>query len=200
MDRALTYALDQRISILQLQKTDTVYNWADQKVIWGGAEPQTGKNLFSTVGIGAKSVKFTVWKQEITLHNAFRWCGKFCFLTDLTEIDRMYYEIMAAEVEPKTCELMQTGKTTDPNLHRPVYSEPQPVLTFPACLIEKYMGFTRLAPQSQSTETYVLVTPKEISLSLADLVRIDGTTYNVQIIHGLDEFKNEYEISVTKEA
>ena len=199
MDRALTYDLDQQISILELQKADTVYRWADSKTVWCKAE-QTGKNLFSTVGIGAKSVKFTVWKQSITLYNAFRWHGRFCFLTDLTEIDRMYYEIMAAMVEPRTCELMQADKTMDQSLHRPVYSEPQPVLTFPACLIEKYMGFTRLAPQSQATESYVLVTAKAISLSLADLIRIDGTTYNVQIIHGLDEFKNEYEIAVTKEA
>lgn len=199
MDKPLTYSLDQRVSLLALQEANTVYNWNEQKIIWAKAEPQAGKNLYSTVGIGVKSVKFTVWKQDVTLHNAFRWNGNFCFLTDITEIDRMYYEIMAAMIEPKTCTLLESSKTKDA-LQRPVVTGPQPTLTFPGCLVEKYMGFTKLNPQSQTDETYVLVTPKVISLSVGNLIEIGDVKYNVQATHGLDEFKNEYEIAVKKEA
>ncbi len=199
MDRALTYDLNQQVNVLELQKTDATYSWKKRKTIWCRAEPKAGKNLFSTVGIGAKSVKFTIWKQNITLHNAFRWKDKFCFLTDLMEVDHMYYEVMAALVEPRTCELMQTGETIDPGLHRPIYLKPTSMLTFPACMVEKYAGFSKLTPQSKVSESYVLVTPKEITLSLADLVKVDGVIYGVQVVHNLDEFKNEYEIAATKE-
>lgn len=192
--------MTENISLLELQKNDTVYSWAEKYTIFAKAEVQPQKALFSQIGVGAKSVTFTTWKHDITLNNAFRWNGKFCFLTDITEINRLYYEVTAAMVEPKTCQLMKAGEAMDETLHRPVYSEPQVVLTFPACLVEKYMGFQKMNPQSQVNVQYVLVTPKEISLSLGDLVKIGETTYNVQVVHNLDEYKNEYEIAATKEA
>lgn len=193
MDNALTYELDERVNLLEIQNTDTVYSWASKKTIWAKAEPQTSKNLFSSVGMGVKSVKFTVWKQNLTLHNAFRWRGKHCFLTDITEIDRLYYEVTAALIEPKTCYRLSQEESQD-ELLRPVDSEPKIDLTFPACLVEKYMGFQQLNPQARVTEQYVLVTPKEITLTHSGLVQIGETVYSVQVIHDLDEFKNEYEI------
>lgn len=192
--------LKEDVDVLNLQKSDTSYSWVQKAKIRAKAESMTSKNLFSQVGIGVKSVKFTLRKRDLTLHNAFRWNGKFCFLTDITEINRLYYEVTAAMVEPKTCQLMKAEKTMDETLHRPIYSEPQAVLTFPACLTEKYMGFQKLNPQSQVNAQYVLVTPKAIELALGDLVKVGETIYNVQIVHDLDEFKNEYEIAATKEA
>ena len=168
--------------------------------MWAKAEPQTGKNLFSAVGIGTKSVKFTIWKQDLTLHNAFRWRGKHCFLTDITEVDCLFYEVTAALIEPKTCTVKRIPQQEKDALNRPKKSEPQVIMAFPGCLTEKYMGFSKLNPQVQTDAQYVLVTPKEIGLKIADLVTVGDTTYNVQIAHELDEFKNEYEIAVNKEA
>lgn len=187
-----------QVSVLELRQTGTDYTWEESASAWAKAEPQDKKNLFSTVGIGVKSVKFTIWKRDLTLHNAFRWQGKHCFLTDITEIDRMYYEVAAALIEPKTCTVNRKTTVKD-EFNRPVASEPQVIMTFPGCLTEKYMGFTRLNPQVQIDAQYVLVTPKAVSLLLADLVIIGETTYNVQVLHELDEFKNEYEIAVKKD-
>lgn len=190
--------LNQPVSILSLTLANAVYSWSEAQQTWAKAEPQTGKNLFSQVGDGTKSVKFTVRKQALTLHNAFRWRGQFCFLTDITEIEHMYYEVTAAMLEPKTCiKLEGTGQRDD--LRRPDESEPEPALTFPGLLVEKYQGFQKQNPQSQVSVTYVLVTPKEIVLAGGDLLKIDGLLYNVQIVHDINDYKNEYEIGRTGE-
>lgn len=190
--------LNQPVSILSLALTDAVYGWSEVRQTWAKAEPQTGKNLFSQVGDGAKSVKFTVRKQALTLHNAFRWRGQFCFLTDITEADPLHDIITAAMIEPKTCiKLEGTGQQDD--LRRPDESEPAPVLTFPGLLVEKYQGFQKQNPQSQVSVTYVLVTPKEIALAGGDLLKIGDLLYSVQIVHDINDYKNEYEIGRTGE-
>lgn len=190
--------LNQPVSILSLTLANAVYSWAETRRTWAKAEPQSGKNLFSQVGDGAKSVKFTVRKQDLTLHNAFRWHGNFCFLTDITELDSLHDTVTAAMIEPKTCIKLQ-GDDQQDDLNRPDESEPKPVLTFPGCLVEKYQGFQKLNPQSQVSVTYVLVTPKEIALAGGDLLKIDGLLYSVQIVHNLENYKNEYEIGRTGE-
>lgn len=191
--------LNQPVSVLSLTLANAIYSWAEIHQTWAKTELQAGKNLFSQVGDGAKSVKFTVRKQNLTLYNAFQWHDNFCFLTDITEIDHMYYEVTAAMIEPKTCAKLQ-GDGQQDDFHRPDKSEPQPVLTFPGCLVEKYQGFQKLNPQSQMVTTYVLVTPKEIELAGGDLLKIGDLIYNVQIVHDLDTYKNEYEIGRTGEA
>ena len=191
--------MNEQVTILGLQKADFVYSWVDKTQIWAKADAEATKNLFSEVGNGAKSVKFTVWKQDFTLHNAFRWNGDFCFLTDITEIDHMYYEVTAAMIEPKTCIQLQ-GDGQQDDFRRPEESDPKPVLTFPACLVEKYHGFQKLNPQSQVVTTYVLVTPKEVALVSGDLLKIDGLIYSVQIVHDIENYKNEYEIGRVGEA
>ena len=190
--------LDQKISVLELQSAGLVYGWAQKRVIYASAEKLDKTNLFSQVGIGVKSVKFTMRKQDLSLFNAFRWNGDFYFLTDINEINRMYYEVTAARIEPKTCVVTEIDTTQRNELNRPI-STKNVVMTFPGCLIEKYMGYSQQKPQAVTEMTYVLVTPKAITLNVADLVEIDGTTYNVQIPHTLDPFKNEYEIAVKRD-
>ena len=45
----------------------------------------------------------------------------------------------------------------------------------------------------------VLVTPKPIAITPGDLVRIAGKPYVVQVVHVLDMYKNEYEITVVED-
>ena len=88
--------MTESLSVLALQKGGSVYAWAETAGIRAKAEVQPVKNLFSTIGVGAKSIRFTVWEQSLTLHNAFRWHGNFCFLTDINETpDRLCYEVQA---------------------------------------------------------------------------------------------------------
>lgn len=190
--------LRQRINILALNGSDGVYEWGVLDTIWAKCESLDKTNIFSKVGIGVKSAKFTIRKRVLTLHQAIKWNGKHYFLTSIKEIDRMYYEVTAAQIEPRTC--IATRKTTIKNaLNRPIPGAPI-VISFPGCLTERYMGYRQDKPQAINEISYVLVTPKVINLQLADLVKIGDDSYNVQITHTLDEYKNEYEIAAIKEA
>lgn len=189
--------LKQRIEVMCLKKWGNKYSWRTSDTIWSKVEASDKTNIFSKVGIGVKSYKFTIRMRDLTLHKAFKWRGRFYFLTDIKEINSMYLEVTAAQIEPRICTVTRT-KTTKNELNRPIVNT-ETVTTFPGCLIEKYMGYAQQKPHAVNEVTYVLVTPKNINLSSGELVNIDGTTYNVQITHILDEYKNEYEITMKKD-
>lgn len=192
--------LHERFSVLSINKSGNVYTWSVDATAWAKVEVTTKNNLFSRVGIGAKSVNFVIRKRSLTLHNAFYWNGKHCFLTDIIENeDRMYYEVTAALIEPRNCTVERTNKPTLDNFNRPIYTEPT-IISFPACLTEKYIRQTQEQPMSTIESRYVLVTPKTITLSDGELVTIDNIAYEVLVTHSLDEYKNEYEISVRRNA
>jgi hypothetical protein len=188
--------LKEKLIVLILKKIQNTYTWEADADIWSKAEWLKGNNIFSSVGIGAKSIKFTIRKRSnLTLHNAFLWQGKHYFLTDIVDIDRMYYEITAAIIEPRICFVERTGKPSLNELNRPVYGDKE-MLIFPGCLTEKYLGHTQGEPMASNETRYVIVTPKPIELVVGELVTIDNIAYTVIISHTLDEYKNEYEISV----
>lgn len=183
-----------KISVLALKQIENTFLWEQTSSPWAKTEQLSSNNLFSRIGLGAKSIKFTMRKRkDLSLHNAFRWKGKHCFLTDIVEIDRMYYEVTAALIEPRSCSVRRTGKPGLNDLNRPVYGDSE-TLVFPACLTEKYMGYTQEAPMAIQETRYVLITPKSINLITGELVVIDEIPYTVVIPHTLDEYKNEYEI------
>jgi hypothetical protein len=183
-----------KISILTLKQTENTYSWDVLSNPWAKAERLSGNNLFSKVGIGAKSVKFTIRENKIlTLHNAFRWQGKHCFLTDIVGVGRMYYEVTAALIEPHICTVERIGEPILNELNRPVYNESK-TISFPGCLTEKYLGHTQGEPMAITEMRLVVVTPKVIELSVGEIVTINNTPYTVIIPHTLDEYKNEYEI------
>lgn len=191
--------LKDRIEVLTLSKSNNIYTWITESTIWGKAKRLNSTNIFSKVGIGTKSIKFTIRKRDITLHNAFKWKDQHCFLTDIIDIDRMYYEITAALIEPITCTLERTDIPTLNELNRPTYSNPT-ILTFPGYLTEKYIKNIQEDPMSTIENQYVLVTPKAIELREGELVTIKNIPYEVLVCHILDEYKNEYEISARRNA
>ena len=192
--------LKNKIDVLAITDTGNVYEWAAIAQIWAKVEHLNSNNIFTSTGIGAKSIKFTIRKRELTLNNAFRWQGKHCFLTNIIETDdRMYYEVTAAIIEPKTCIAEQTGEPTLNELNRPVYGNPT-TLTFPGILIEKNLGHMQEKPMATIEIRYFLVTPKGIELDIGDLVVINNVTYNAELLHALDEYKNQYEIAVRSDA
>ena len=183
--------------MLALEKTGDTYAWVSVRDTWAKAEKQNKANLFSKVGIGVQSVLFTLRKQDLTLHNAFCWDGKHCFLTDIKEIDRMYYEVMAALIEPIECRYTHVTTTTD-DLNNPVLGG-ETAVVFPGCVVEKYLGARQEQPQAVSEVTLVLVTPKIIELEAGSVVEVSGQEYEVMVGHVLDEYKNEYEITVKRD-
>lgn len=186
---------NEKISILELSQTKNTFSWDKCANVWAKAEHLKGTNIFSKVGLGAKSVKFNIRKRSnFTLFNALRWKDKHCFITDIIEIDRMYYEVIAAIVEVSTCTVERTGQPIKDSLNRPVYSEATQI-AFPGHLIEKYMGYIQETPNASTEVRFVLVTPKMICLVPGEIVNIGTTPYTVIISHTLDPYKNEYEIT-----
>lgn len=182
-----------KISVLELIESANMYSWEVIANPWAKAERLKTNNIFSKIGISAKSVKFTMRKRGLTCHNALRWQGKHCFITDIVEVDRMYYEVTAALVETRICTVERTGKLEKDSLNRPIYGDAEQIM-FPGCLIEKYLGHTQDKPMTLIEIGYVLVTPKVIELTSGKIVSIDNMQYTVTLPHTLDEYKNEYEI------
>lgn len=185
--------LNERISVLTLQKTETCYGWAADSTTWAKAVKSDKSNLFSRVGLGEKTVIFTMRQRALSLHNAIQWGGKHCFLTDIREIDRMYLEVTAALVRISVCSLWRAESGVD-EYKRPVKKAPEKILDFPAVLTEKYQGFMQGEPMAQTEATCVLVAPKAVELKVSDLVDVGNVRYAVHVCHTLDEFKNEYEV------
>lgn len=193
--------LKHRIDILSLasRETDagTEFSWEEDFKAWTKYEYLDRANFFSRVGIGVKSIKFTIRKRGLTLHQAIKCQGKHYFLTDINEVNHFHYEVTAAQIEPKTCVAVRNTMTKD-NKNRPVET-PQTIASFPGYLVEKYLGYRQEKPQAVNDILCVLVTPKTINLKKADLITIEGSTYHVQVSHTLDEHKNEYEIALREE-
>lgn len=183
--------------ILQLSQKGDTCEWQEVGRIWTKAEPQSKTNLFSKVGLGQKSIKFTMRKRPLTLHDAILWQGKHCFLTDIKEIDRMYLEVTAALIDPVSCTACHTDQTLN-DLNRPEFQDTR-IAAFPGFLTEKYLGFEQKEIHAETQTTYVLVTPKAIVLQSSDLVQIGDDFYTVKIVHTLDEYKNEYEITIGRD-
>lgn len=173
--------LRERVTVLSLTEADGTYSWTPLRLTWAAVEEKTGKNLFSSVGLGARSVALTLRRQALTLRQAILWRGKHCFLTDIRDNGRLYWDVDAALVTPVTCR-----------------SEG---VTFPAVRTEKYLGWNRdVPPMSQNEYVYVLVVPKAApQLTPGGLVAVEGAEWEIRVAHTLDEYKNEYEIARTVE-
>lgn len=176
------------------QAAPGVWGWEERETLWAQAE-ETGKsNLFSRLGLSAPSTEFAVRQCGLSLDNAIRWREEHYFLTAIQGIDRMYLEISAAKVRLTPCRVWRSETHTDPDTKRTIRREPTVVCEFPGVLTEKYLNYRQLEPMGQTEETFVLVTPKPITLESADLVEIGGEKYAVRVCHTLDDSKNEYEL------
>lgn len=189
--------LNERVKLLRLAADGTKYQWAEAGKLWAAAEQKEKTNLFSSVGIGARSAEFIVRRCGLTLRDAFLWRGKHCFLTSIVDEGKLHWRIAAALIEPAACAATRPEKGKDEQ-GKLCYTQ-KPLCLFPGFLTEKYLGFVQREPQGQVEHRLVLVTPKAVTLKTGDLVNTDGGVYAVRVCYLLDEFKNEYEIANTKE-
>lgn len=183
----LSSKLDQVVEVLELQKDDSGnYTWGRIQRRWASVDLNTTRNLFSSIGIGARGAAVVLrTAPALTLHNALRWKGQFLFLTSMIVGDnRDCLELQAALVEPTECQadMDQRGG-----------------IRFPGILTEKYMKWEQPEPYSVNRLAYVLVTPKPIQLQRGSLVGVSGINYEVQLAHTLDPYKSEYEIVRTED-
>lgn len=196
--------LSERLELLELRETEIgTWEWVRTGRLWARVEVDGGnnlfssKNLFSSIGIGARNAKLVLRTRPLNLHQALRWKGQHLFLTGITKLDRMHLSVQAALVEPVACLATRTEDTVG-EAGRPTPAETMR-LTFPGVLTEKYARYEREETHAEGETGYVLVTPKAITLKTGDLVTVQEgpgkDVYHVTARHVLDPYKNEYEIA-----
>lgn len=172
--------LDQLVRILELGAVEGGFAWAERRKAWAHAELTDRTNIFSSVGLGARTAVFTIRRQSVDLSCAILWGEQHCFLTAITPTpDKVHLTVTAAMVTLADCVADADRETAGP--------------AFPAALTEKYVRHERLEPMDEATVCYVLVTPKAVTLAVGSLVTVNGTAYHVLAAHELDPYKNEYE-------
>ena len=173
------------LQVLELKESpEGTWTWQKVRKARGAVELSTGRNLFSSVGIGARGAEIILRRQDLTLHQAILWGEQHLFLTAILPEGRLHLRVGAALVEPVEC---QGGMDEGGSVR------------FPGILTEKYLKWEQPEPYSVNRMSYVLVTPKPIQLQRGGLVGVSGINYEVQLAHTLDPYKNEYEIVRTED-
>ena len=185
------------LQVLELKENPKgTWTWQKVRKARGQVELSTGRNLFSTVGIGARGAEIVLRRQDLTLHNALLWGEQHLFLSAILPEGRLHLRVQAALVEPVTCLATRTEDTVG-EAGRPTTAETMR-MTFPGVLTEKYARYEREETHAENETSYVLVVPKAIQLKASDLVTVQEgpakAVYYVTICHVLDPYKNEYEI------
>ena len=188
--------LDRLVRVLELRQTPEGWAWAERRKAWAMVEGESGRSLFSSIGLGARAYKLTLRRQGLTLHNAILWEGRHLFLTQIDPLGRGHLEVRSAAVQVTQC-------VAGPG-------HPAQGKQFPGVVTEKYIRHEQGEPYATNAVCYVLVTPKAVELTPGYLVRAsvpvalplppDGLEeYHVLTAHTLDEYKNEYEIMRTRD-
>lgn len=185
------------LQVLELKENPKgTWTWQKVRKARGQVELSTGRNLFSTVGIGARGAEIVLRRQDLTLHNALLRGERHLFLSAILPEGRLHLRVQAALVEPVTCLATRTEDTVG-EAGRPTTAETMR-MTFPGVLTEKYTRYEREETHAENETSYVLVVPKVVQLKASDLVTVqEGPAkgvYYVTICHVLDPYKNEYEI------
>ena len=189
--------LNERVEILSLESTGKTLSYYVSKNIWAKAELLNKTNYFSKVGMGVKSAKFTIRRQEISLHNALKYRGNHYFITSITPVLKMYLEVEAAMIEPDVC-IKTSEETKLDSLNRPRLQQ-KTEYSFPGFITEKYLRYTEEKGHGENEISFVVVTPKEVVMDTGKLVKIKENYYKVINCHLLDEYKNEYEVVKTED-
>lgn len=176
-------SMGERIQILELAADGSAYTWDTASQAWASAAKQRGKNLFSTVGLGAESWEFFLRAQPITLSNAISWRGEHYFITAITEEDRGWIHVAAAKIQPVEAERVAEDGWSGP-----------------VCLTERYIGYDQSQAPAYVEERMVMVCPKPLTCRYGDIIRIGSRLYVVTGCHTLDSHKNEYDIVYREDA
>lgn len=169
------------------------FNWKTERNTWAAVEQDTRKNLFSSIGIGARGLTFTLRRNpRLTLHNTFLWRGQFCVLTAITDGAPGFQTVRAALAEPAILTAEPQDRKGRDALNRPSAIQ-QAALTFLGILTEKYIRNEAEEVFRTNLRQRIPVTPKAILLRPGDLVRPRGESpYTIRQTLDLDPWKNEY--------
>lgn len=174
--------LNERITLLTLTETPDGYAYVDDKPVYAQATAAEKKTIVTarTVGTSAAQMVFRAGNAP-RLMQALRWRDELYMVTAATQEHRLWTKVTAGKVQMFDVVAQMYGGGE---------------ISFPAVLLERYIRQEEGRPMTESAESYVLITPKPITLEHADLVSVPGLgVFHVDVIHRLDPHMNEYEIS-----
>ena len=183
--------------MLELREAPGGWRWEETRKTWAGVEESSTRNLFSAIGLGARSVELLLRRQTLTLHNALCWRGQHLFLTEINTLGG-WLEVKAAAVQVSDCVAQTYTQARDPAKGNRPQRVAGPAVVIPGVVTEKYIGYDREETHGEITRTMVLVTPKAVELDEGDVVTVAGSgagRYHVTAVHLLDTYKNEYEMT-----
>lgn len=185
-----------RILIL-MERMPGVFAWVRDRPVWMQVELDSRKNLFSSVGLGARNAKLTIRTQRLSLYEAIAWGGRALYITSMVVGRDGRTACEAAVVDFTDCTASVEGEISRDARNRPVLGIRR-TIRFPAVVTEQYVHYARDESHGVSSAGLVLVVPKAVpTLKAGDLVTLEGAQggpYDVQTAHLLDPYKNEYEI------
>jgi hypothetical protein len=190
--------LDQHVAVLSLVQNREAgkYFWSTDWRTWAKVETDNRSNIFSSVGIGARGLTFTMrGNRKLTLEKALLWRKQFCFLTSITDAaEPGFVTVKAAICQPTDLTAKPQNRTGRDQFNRPT-TVGVPEFSFPGILTELYHRNDADDVYRAETLQRVLVTPKAIVLRAGDLVKpSEGAAYTVRQVMDLDIYKNEYVI------
>lgn len=168
--------------------------WEPLCGVWLTGKSTGRKNLFSRVGIGADGAEFLLRSRDLTLDDAILWEGQHYFLTDIAKegVHPVYWKVFAARVSPETVTVKRDAVEKGA-LNRPVRTEKE-IGSFPGCVTEKYLGSSPEDSHMESEKRLIVVAPKAALYREGDRFEIWGESYRVEVVHKLENWKNEYEV------
>lgn len=199
--------LNRRVTVCEAVTVEGGFGWEPVAIVWADVVSEPKKCVYSSVGAaGDTTTVFTVrYNRAFSPGMSILYNKAGYVIASVTDVEDRHQiaEISAAKCRLRCCTLYRLSSDVDENM-RPVEGLNR-VMSFPAFAAEKYAGY-KLGYFGEVDETLVLVTPKIVCLDLGDVVTIDGMKHNgkqvyhnVQATHVLNEYRNEYEITVKKE-
>lgn len=180
------------LSEIKQEGVEKAFEWVLEKSVWIAAEQQAKRNIFSSIGISAESVLFTLHPTELSSHNLLFYKGNYHFISRVNKLSPTQMELETAMVSLSQCRAELVTAKTDPETK--LVEEKRTKILFPGILTEKYQGYEQAEPAVVVEKSFALIVPKRIFLEESDLVYIQEKPYVVHEAQELDAYKNEYVI------
>lgn len=196
-----------KIKILKYENLENIYKFTNIKTINTKVEIDSKGNAFSNGNVFSKfgmrsNESFTItlrYLKDLTKSNAIKLNDEHYLISYIEDIENRhrYLKLTAVKQKIYICEAFRNATLKD-ELNRPQHILKN-IYKFEGYLLEKYIGFNAETISSNTKHTLILMCPKVINLKPGDIVKVDNNKYTVEIDHTLDEYFNEYEITLSKD-
>ena len=193
--------LRSKVRILNYECIDGVYRFNAIKELYSKVENVVERKAFSKFGLRTdEATAITLrYRKDISKFNAVRFNDDHYLISVIEDIENKhrYTKLITVKQKVYLCEAFRNSVVKD-KMNRTQHLL-KSIYRFEGYLVEKYTGFNTEGINSNVKHTLILMTPKVINLKAGDIIEINDIKYNVEVCHVLDEYLNEFEITVFKD-